>query len=280
MKHIVLMGAGGKMGCRITDNLMHDPEYKVSHVEVSSAGIQRLHDRGVEVVKQEDVLSSGDVVILAIPDKLIGSITTNIIPHLKKGAMVFGLDPAAAYANVMPIRDDLTYFVAHPTHPPLFNSETSPEAQRDWFGGIAKQDAVCALYRGEDTQYELGEKLTRKIYKPIVNTYRITVEQMAILEPGLVETFTSTLIEAMKMAFDKVVSMGLPRDAALSFMMGHVRIQFAVLFGYADFNFSDGALLAMKQAREQLLQPDWMEKIFSLESIRKSVDHITDAIKI
>lgn len=82
------------------------------------------------------------------------------------------------------------------------------------------------------------------------------------------------------MAFDKVVSMGLPRDAALSFMMGHIRIQFAVLFGYADFNFSDGALLAMKQAREQLLQPDWMEKVFSLESIRESVEHITDAIKI
>lgn len=280
MKHIILMGAGGKMGCRITDNLLHDTEYNVSHVEVSPMGIQRLHDRGVEIAKQEDVLSSGDIVILAIPDKLIGSITANIIPRMKKGAMVFGLDPAAAYANVMPIREDLTYFVAHPTHPPLFNTETSPEAQRDWFGGIAKQDAVCALYRGEDAQYEIGEKLARKIYKPIVNTYRITVEQMAILEPGLVETFSSTLIEAMKMAFDRVVSMGLPRDAALSFMMGHIRIQFAVLFGYADFNFSDGALLAMKQAREQLLQPDWMEKVFSLESIRESVEHITDAIKI
>ncbi len=67
------------------------------------------------------MLSSGDIVILAIPDKLIGSITANIIPRMKEGAMVFGLDPAAAYANVMPIREDLTYFVAHPTHPPLFN---------------------------------------------------------------------------------------------------------------------------------------------------------------
>ncbi len=274
------MGAGGKMGCRITDNLLNDPEYKVSHVEVSPSGIQSLKTRGINVVKQEDVLPSGDVVILAIPDKLIGTITKNIIPKMKNGAMVFGLDPAAAYANVIPIREDLAYFVAHPTHPPLFNTETNPEAQKDWFGGIAQQDAVCALYRGEESQYELGEKLARKIYKPIVNTYRITVEQMAILEPGLVETFTSTLIEAMKMAFEKVVSMGVPRDAALSFMMGHVRIQFAVLFGYADFVFSDGALHAMKQAREQLLQPDWMEKVFSLESIKDSVEQITDSIKI
>jgi len=279
MKHIVLMGAGGKMGCRITDNLKGNSEFIVSHVEISPAGIQRLRERGIDPVSQEKVLSSADVVILAIPDILIGSITSDIIPKMKRGSMIMGLDPAAAYAQVMPIRKDLSYFVAHPTHPPMFNNEIVPEAQKDWFGGIALQDAVCALYHGEESQYLIGEKLTRIIYRPIANTYRITVEQMAILEPGLVETFSSTLIEAMKKAFDKVVDMGVPKDAALAFFMGHARIQFAVLFGYADFKFSDGALLAMEQARDLIFKPDWMEKIFTLDRIQKSVEEITHGIQ-
>ncbi len=279
MKQLTILGAGGKMGMRISANLKNNNEYEISHVEVSPEGIKRLNDSGFSVVPQETALQDADVIILAIPDILIGKITKDIIPLLKKDAMVFSLDPAAAYAQVIPIRDDLTYFVAHPSHPTLFNDETDPQAQQDYFGGIAHQSAVCALYHGPESDYAIGEALTRRIYAPVKHTYRITVEQMVILEPALVETFSSTLIEAMKEAFDKIVEMGVPKDAALDFFMGHARIQFAVLFGYADFKFSDGALLAMREARSLIFKEDWKVKIFNIEAIKKSVNQITSGIK-
>lgn len=278
-KKIAIMGAGGKMGCRISDNLKDNPAYDVYHVEVSDAGIARLKERGFSVVPQAEALDRADVVILAVPDVLIGRITHEIVPMLASGTMLLSLDPAAAYAEVMPVRDDLVYFVAHPSHPTMFNDEVEPVAQQDYFGGIAKQSAMCALYHGPEESYVIGERLAREIYAPVKRTFRVTVEQMAILEPALVETFSSTLIEAMKEAFDEVVKMGVPQDAALDFFMGHARIQFAVLFGFADFKFSDGALLAMRQARDKIFKSDWKENIFNLESIRKSVESITQAIK-
>jgi hypothetical protein len=35
------------------------------------------------------------------------------------------LDAAAPHAGELPERDDITYFVTHPCHPPIFNDETT-----------------------------------------------------------------------------------------------------------------------------------------------------------
>ena len=228
---------------------------------------------------QEKALADAEIVVLAIPDIAIGKVTHEIVPKVKAGTIVVGLDPAAAFAGVLAPRKDITYFICHPTHPPLFNDETDPKARVDWFGGIAKQNVVCALHQGPEAHYAIGERLVRAMFRPIINTYRITVEQMAILEPALVETFTSTLVVAMKEAFDEAVKLGVPEDAARAFLMGHLRVQFAVVFGYADFPFSDGALYAISQAHDLIFKPDWKSKIMNLESIRRSVGEITDSIK-
>ena len=45
-----------------------------------------------------------------------------------------------------------------------------------------------ALRYGTERDYELGVELTKLIYKPVIRIHRVTVEQMAILEPALVET--------------------------------------------------------------------------------------------
>lgn len=279
MATIALLGAGGKMGCRITDNLKGNSAYEVVPVETGTAGVARLAERGLRPVPQEEALKRADIAVLAVPDVAIGKVSHQIVPQLRAGALVVGLDPAAPLAGVMPERKDVSFFVCHPTHPPLFNDETDPKAQRDWFGGTAKQDAVCALFAGAEEQYAVGERLTREMFRPVRQTYRVTVDQMAVLEPALVETFSSTLVEAMKEGFDEAVKMGVPADAARAFFMGHVRIQFAVLFGYADFQFSDGAKLAMKQARDLLLKPDWKQRIFDRAAIQRSVKSIVEGIQ-
>ncbi len=274
---VALLGAGGKMGCRITDNIKDMPEYEVRYVEVSEPGRQNLAQRGLLVTAQDDALRDADAVILALPDRLIGRLSRDIVPALKPGAMVVSLDPAAAHAGVIPLREDVTYFVTHPCHPPLFNDETEPEAMTDWFGGItAKQHIVCALHRGPEEHYVLGEQLARAMYAPVMNAYRVTVEQMAILEPALAETFAATLVTAMKEALDETVKLGVPEEAAREFLFGHIRIELAIVFGFAGFPFSDGAKLAIEQAYEKIFRPDWKEKIFAREALTESVNAITD----
>jgi len=279
MIRVALMGAGGKMGCRITDNMKDLPEYDMSYVEVSEAGIERLRKLGVEVTPQDEALKDADTVILAVPDILIGKISEDIVPKLKPRTMIIGLDPAAAYAEVMPIRDDLTYFVTHPCHPPLFHDEPSMEARTDWFGGTAHQDIVNAIYKGPDSDYEKGDAIAKHMYKPVRKSYKITVEQMAVLEPALVETFTLTLVDSMKQGFEEAVKLGVPRDAAWSFLLGHVRIELAIVLGFAGFPVSDGAKLAMEQARKKIFKQEWKEQIFSVDKVKESVREITGTLK-
>lgn len=281
MINIALMGAGGKMGCRITDNMLKYPEkYKMYYIEVSEQGIANLAQRGVAPTPQAEALANAEAVILALPDKLIGKITGEIVPALKPGTMIISLDPAAAYAEVIPIRDDLTYYVSHPCHPPLFNDEVTDEARTDWFGGVkAKHHIVSALHRGPEEDWAKGDMIARDMYAPVMNNYRITVEQMAILEPALVETFAATCISAIKEAYDEAVSMGVPAEAAWEFLSGHARIEFAIIFGFSGFPFSDGAKLAIQKAYDKIFKPDWKQNIMNLDALKVSVAEITDSLK-
>ena len=278
---VALMGAGGKMGCRLTDNLVKHPDkYDMAYIEVSEEGIANLAERGLSTTSQAEALADADAVILALPDRLIGRITTEIVPSLKTGCMIVSLDPAAAYAEVIPIREDLTYYVSHPCHPPIFHDEITEEARTDWFGGVkAKHHIVSALHHGPEFDWDKGDMIARDMYAPVMNNYRITVEQMAILEPALVETFTATCITAIKEAYDEAVNMGVPAEAAWEFLSGHARIEFAIIFGFSGFPFSDGAKLAVAKAYEKIFKPDWKENIMSLDALKQSVAEITDSAK-
>src|SRR5688572_6981116 len=100
---VVLVGAGGKMGCRLTDNLKNSA-YQMSYVEVSSAGIERLEQRRVKISRPEDVIPDADIVILAVPDIYIGKVATEWLDKFKPGSIVFTLDPAAAVGGHLPKR--------------------------------------------------------------------------------------------------------------------------------------------------------------------------------
>ncbi len=72
------------------------------------------------------------------------------------------LDPAAPHGGELPEREDISYFVVHPCHPPVVNDETDPETRRDFFGGTkAKQNLVCALMQGPEEDYAQGEAMSR-----------------------------------------------------------------------------------------------------------------------
>jgi hypothetical protein len=206
---------------------------------------------------------------------VLGAVAHDIVPRLRSGALVICLDPAAPHGGELPERTDIAYFVVHPCHPPIVNDEVAPEARRDFWGGIAaKQHIVCALMQGTDSDYAVGEKIARIMFAPVMNAYRVTVDQMAILEPAMSETVILTCMFIMKEAIDEAVRHGVPEEAAREFALGHMNVNTGILFGYLDAQFSDGAKLAVARAMDQLLQPDW-KKVFEPESVMAQVKAIT-----
>jgi ketol-acid reductoisomerase len=279
MSTITLVGAGGKMGCRIADNLKRAPD-KIYYLEISPAGIERLRQRGLVPATPAEALPAADVVILAVPDVAVEAVSKEVVPQLRPGALVMLLDPAAPLDGKIARRSDLGYFVAHPCHPSVFNWEPTEASFRDFYGGIsAKQSAVCALMSGDEKFYELGVAVTRAIYAPVKQIHRVTLEQMAMLEPALVETLAQTCIEIVKEGYDRVVALGVPEAAARDFVLGHLRIQIAVLFGEVNGTFSDAAYRISARARPLLFRDGW-ERIFELEDIRAQVRDITSTTKL
>tara|TARA_A100001037_G_scaffold271877_1_gene267664 strand:- start:1653 stop:2486 length:834 start_codon:yes stop_codon:yes gene_type:complete len=273
MTKIALIGAAGSMGTRACNSLKDDPDCTLLPVE-SAQGQEALKERGIDPVPQDDAVSQADVVLMTVPDILVGTIAEGIVPKMATGAMLICLDPAAPYAGELPDRDDVTYFVTHPAHPPVFNDEVDQEARRDFFGsGQAKQAIVNALVQGPEEDYAKGEAIAAKTFRPILRSHRVTLEQMAMLEPAMSETVAATCITVLREAMDEAISKGVPAQAAKDFMMGHINIELAIVFDEIDWEFSGGAKKAIEEAKDVLFKPDW-RKVFEREHLKESVNKI------
>ena len=275
MTKLALFGAGGKMGVRLSRNLAKT-DFDVAHVEISQEGQQRLRDAvGADCVSTEDALVGAEVVVLAVPDTAIKAVSREIIDKVESGAIVVCLDAAGPFAGHLPNREDVTYFVSHPCHPPIFNDEGTAEGRRDHFGGVAaKQAIVNALMQGPEEHYDLGDKVGRAIYAPVFRSHRVTVEQMAMLEPGLSETVCASLLDVMREAMDEVVARGVPKEAARDFLLGHLNILGAVIFDEIDGVFSDACNKAIEFGKPALMKEDW-KRVFGPEEIAASIQRIT-----
>lgn len=275
MSTIALFGAGGKMGMRLAANLKGS-RFTVRHVERSAAGQTQLKTvLGLDCVPAEQALEGADTVILAVPDTAIGTVAKALSPALKPGTMVIILDAAAPFAGHLPDRPDLVYFVTHPCHPPIFNEETEMAAKKDYFGGIAaRQHIVSALMQGPEEAYAKGEEIAKLIWAPVMRSHRVTVEQMALLEPGLSETVCASLLVVMREAMDEVVRRGVPHDAARDFLLGHMNVLASVIFEEREGLFSDACNKAIEFGKPQLMRPDW-KRVFEPEEIAASIRRIT-----
>lgn len=272
---IAILGAGGNMGTRLSDALKNLREYDLLCVETDAKRHAGIRERGLEPCDPEQACSRADVVVMAIADHVLPLVASQVVPKLKRGAMVMCLDPAAPHAGKLPKRDDISYFVTHPAHPPLFNDETDPEARRDFFGkGKARQAIVCALMQGPESDYVRGEAVARAVFHPILRSHRVTVEQMAILEPVLSETVAATCLTVIREAMDEAVRRGVPAAAARDFLMGHLNVEIAILFNEIDWQFSLGAQQAVRSAKGKLFKDDW-KRVFDPEELKISVDEIT-----
>jgi hypothetical protein len=266
---IAVIGAGGKMGMRVSNNLQKT-DHTVFYSENSPAGQERIAATGRTVTDTETAIADADVVILAVPDVALGAVSASVVPQLKSGAIVLTLDPAAAYANLLFKRDDVEYAVAHPCHPSVFVERHTPEEYADTFGGIAaKQEVVAALESENEQAREIAEAVIRVIYAPVIDVHWVTVKQLAYLEPTLVETVACMVGDLLREALHETVhTVGVPEAAARAMLLGHTQVALAnTLKG--DNPFSDACLIAMEYGRESIIKDDW-KKIFSDDQL----DHV------
>lgn len=276
MTKIALFGAGGKMGVRCATNLMNT-EYTIAPVEVSEAGRARLKEAlGLDCIPADQALAGAAAVLLAVPDTHIGRVAAEVVPKVDPGTIIIILDAAAPYAGHLPERADITYFITHPCHPPIYNDEVTPEAKADHFGGIAaKQAIVCALMQGPRDHYAVGEQIARTIYAPVMRSHEVTVAQMAMLEPGLSETVCASLMTVMREAMDECVRRsGVSHDCARDFLLGHMNILGAVIFEERQGVFSDACNKAIQYGIPVLMKDDW-KRVFDWDEITASIKRIT-----
>ena len=134
---------------------------------------------------------------------------------------------------------------------------------------------MIALISGTDADYERAEQVVRAFFAPVLTAHRITVENMVLLEPVLAETTAATCVVIIKEAMDEAVRRGVPPEAARAFILGHVNVELAIVFGEIGSPFSDGALKAIETAKDILFKEDW-KRVFDDEVIAASVDEIVN----
>ena len=264
---VTVVGAGGKMGMRVSRNL-EQSAYPVFFCENHPAAQDRVRAAGRQLTDSQSAAAGSDVVILAVPDVMLGEVSANIVPGLKAGAILLTLDPAAAYAGVLATRPDIHLAVAHPCHPSVFLERTSAEEWADPFGGVAApQDVVAALQSDDAAARGRAEPVIRTIYGPV-------------LEPTLVETITCMISGLLMDAlWESVNTAGVPEQAATAMLHGHIQV--ALTNSLKGSNpFSEACFIAMEYGRRTVIRDDW-KKIFSdaeLDSLIARMLHI-DAVR-
>jgi len=267
---IAVIGAGGKMGMRVSNNLVKTA-HTVFYVENSPAGQQRTIDAGREVTDAATAVADADIVVFAVPDLALAPVTAEIVPQMKTGAIVLTLDPAAAYAGLLTTREGIIQAVAHPCHPSIFLQRQTPEEWADTFGGIAApQDAIAAIESDDPAKQAIVEATVRAIYAPVIDVHWVTIKQLAQLEPTLVETVACMIGALLNEALEETINtMGVPAAAARSILYGHTQV--ALANGLRGDNpFSDACLIAMDYGRESIIKEDW-KKIFRDDELDKNL---------
>ena len=129
---------------------------------------------------------------------------------------------------------------------------------------------------GPEDDYARGEAVAIRMWKPVLRSHRVTVEQMAILEPALAETLAATCITIVREGMDEAVRRGVPEAAARDFLLGHLFCELGIIFDRTEFPFSDGAKQAIAEAKPMIFKEDW-KRIFEPDALLASVQRIAPA---
>lgn len=257
---VTVIGAGGKMGTRTSNNLAKvREEFELYLVETSEKGRESIQKRGLVVSPMGQSVEKSDIIVLAVPDTLINEASEDVVAVMRPGAALMILDPAAAVAKELCLRDDCTFAVAHPCHPSYFIDQDSYQARHDYFGGLGgKQDIVMAKIQGNDAMFAACRQVAETMFAPVVHSYVMGLRDIAFLEPTLVELLGATCLYAMAETVQEAERRGIDKQAAVSFLSGHIYNLTANFLGFlGDTQVSDACKVAIKLGNQLVLRDDW-----------------------
>lgn len=272
---VAMIGAAGKMGTRMARSLLtkHPEQYELEIVEDYAPAIPRVEaELGMRCVSAEEAINFADIVVFAVKDAMIKELSAEYVPMLKPGTVFMILDPAAAIAKEVTLRDDCTFVVTHPCHPSFFKWQKEEEAFNDMFGGDGgHQDVVISKICGDDDKMEMVKEATKHMYRAD-EAFLLTTEQIAFLEPTLVEVMGACFLYAMAETVEEGVRRGIPKAAADSFMAGHVYELTANFLGHLPGNppVSDACKVAIEIGNRLVLREDW-RKVWEDEVLNKVI---------
>jgi Glycerol-3-phosphate dehydrogenase len=270
---VTVVGAGGKMGTRTSNNLANaTDEIDLYFVEAGEKGIQSILDRGFKVTPMEEAVSKSDVVVLAVPDCVIDIASKPVVEAMRPGTGLVILDPAAAVAKELALRDDCTFAIAHPCHPSYFIDQDTYEARHDYFGGLGgKQDIVMAKIQGDDEKFKQCRRVSEIMYGPVEHSYVMGIRDIAFLEPTLVELLGATCLYAMAETVKEAEKRGIQKEAAVSFLSGHIYNLSANFLGFlGNTPVSDACKVAIGLGDKLVLKDDW-KKIWEDDVLDKVI---------
>lgn len=271
---VSVIGAGGKMGTRVTNNLAkHSEDIELLLCETSKTALASIKARGFSIAAAESAVPRSDVIVLAVPDVVIKTVSADIVKMMRPGATLIILDPAAAVAKELTLRDDCTFVVTHPCHPSWFADQETEAARKDYFGGIAgKQDIVMALIQGDEANFASARKVSEWMFAPVNQSYVMSIRDIAFLEPTLVEVLGASMLYAMAETVNEAERRGISRDAAISFLTGHINVLSAGFLGKMGPNFqvSDACKVAIGIGNRLVLREDW-RRVWDDEVLDKAI---------
>ncbi len=270
---VTVIGAGGKMGTRTSNNLAKAKnEVGLYLVETGEKGIKSVKDRGLRLTPMEEAVAKSDVTVLAVPDSVINDASKPVVAVMRPGSALIILDPAAAVARELSLRDDCTFAVVHPCHPSYFLDQDTYEARHDYFGGMGgKQDIVIAKVQGDDNKFAQCRRIAEIMFNPVEHSYVMGIRDIAFLEPTLVELLGATCLYAMAETVKEAEKKGIQREAAISFLSGHIYNLSANFLGFLGKTpVSDACKVAIGLGNKYVLRDNWKD-IWKDEFLDKAI---------
>lgn len=260
---VTVVGAGGKMGTRTSNNLAaKSDQFELYLVENYALAVEIIeNERGLRVTPMEEAVKKSEVIVLAVPDTFMKTASVEVVAAMNPGSALIILDPAAAVAKELALRDDCTFAVAHPCHPSYFLDQDTYEARHDYFGGCGgKQDIVMAKIQGDDALFDKCRTVSENMYAPVENSYVMDVRDIAFLEPTLVELLGATCLYAMAETVKEAEKKGIQKEAAVSFLSGHIYNLSANFLGFlGNTQVSDACKVAMDIGGRLVLRENWRD---------------------
>ena len=267
---IALIGAGGKMGMRVSNNLAKTA-HSVAYVENSPAGAQRTIDAGRALTDAAAAVADADIVVFAVPDLALASVTADLVPKMKSGAIALTLDPQPRTRVCSPIVTMSSARSRTRAIPSIFLQRQTPEEWAD--RSAASPPRRTRSPRSVGRPCQAGDRRGDRAgdLRTIVDVHSVTIS-IAQLEPTLVGP-SRAVGALLNERCPSHQHHGIPRRQRSVLCTGHARSPSPMDCAATTAGFSTHCLIAIDYRQREHHQGQ-LPKIFRDDELDKNLARV------